>query len=117
MRPVEFGEALAVGTRLTLFSDDKPDRFFRVIKFWMDETSGIALALRTGVPSYQVEDEEGRFIYCFTYQSRKRMKTDGAFGGRIRKDLIQGLFLMVRWWRITGDSILLRFLHSDLASY
>ena len=60
MRPVEFGEALAAGTRLTLFSDDKPDRFFRVIKFWMNETSGIALALRTGVPSYQVEGEEGR---------------------------------------------------------
>ena len=60
MRPVEFGEALAAGTRLTLFSDDKPDRFFRVIKFWMDETSGIALALKTGVPSYEVEDAEGR---------------------------------------------------------
>ena len=60
MRPVKFGEALPVGTRLTLFSDDKPDRFFRVIKFWMDQTSGIGLALRTGVPSYQVEDEEGR---------------------------------------------------------
>ena len=60
MRPVEFGEALAAGTRLTLFSDDKPDRFFIVIKFWMDKTSGVALALRTGVPSYQVEDEEGR---------------------------------------------------------
>ena len=58
MRPVEFGEALTAGTRLTLFSADKPDRFFRVIKFWIDETSGIALALRTGVPSYQVEDEE-----------------------------------------------------------
>ena len=26
----------------------------------MDETSGIALALKTGVPTYQVEDEEGR---------------------------------------------------------
>jgi hypothetical protein len=26
----------------------------------MDETSGIALSLRTGVPSYQVEDEEVR---------------------------------------------------------
>jgi len=26
----------------------------------MDETSGIALALKTGVSSYQVEDEEGR---------------------------------------------------------
>jgi hypothetical protein len=60
MRPVEFGEALAPGTRLTLFSEDKPDRLFTVIKFWIDETSGIALALKTGVPSYQVEDEEGR---------------------------------------------------------
>ena len=46
MRPVEFGEASAVGTQLTLFSEDKPDRFFTVIKFWMDETSGIALALK-----------------------------------------------------------------------
>jgi hypothetical protein len=60
MRPVAFGEALAAGARLTLFSDDKPDRFFRVIKFWTDETSGIALALQSGVPSYQVKDEEGR---------------------------------------------------------
>jgi hypothetical protein len=60
MRPVDFGEALPSGTRLTLFADDKPDRFFTVIKFWMDETSGVALALKTGVSSYQVEDEEGR---------------------------------------------------------
>jgi hypothetical protein len=41
-------------------SDDKPDRFFTVIKFWMDETSGVAFALKGGVPTYQVEDEEGR---------------------------------------------------------
>jgi len=60
MRPVEFGEALAAGTRLTLFSDDKPDRLFTIIKFCMDETSGIPLALKTGVPSYRVKDEEGR---------------------------------------------------------
>jgi hypothetical protein len=60
MRPVAFGEALPAGTRLTLFSDDKPDRFFTVIKFWMDATSGVALELKTGVPTYQVEDEEGR---------------------------------------------------------
>jgi hypothetical protein len=60
MRLVEFGEALAAGTRLTLFSNDKPDRFFTVIKFWMDETSGVVLTLKTGVPTYQVEDEEGR---------------------------------------------------------
>ena len=47
---------MPAGTRLTLFSDDKPDRFFSVIKFWKDETSGVALALGTGVPTYQVED-------------------------------------------------------------
>jgi hypothetical protein len=60
MRPVAFGEALPPRTRLTLISNDKPDRFFTVIKFWMDETLGIALALKSGVHSYQVEDEEGR---------------------------------------------------------
>jgi hypothetical protein len=60
MRPVAFGEALPVGTQLTLFSTDKPDRFFTVIKFWIDETSVVALALKGGVPTYQVEDEEGR---------------------------------------------------------
>jgi hypothetical protein len=37
MRPVAFGEAFSAGSRLTLFSNDKPDRFFTV-------------------PSYQVED-------------------------------------------------------------
>ena len=50
--PVAFAEALPAGTRLTLFSDDKPDRFFTVIKFWMDETSGVALELKNGVPYY-----------------------------------------------------------------
>jgi hypothetical protein len=44
MRLVAFGESLPSGTRLTLFSDDKPDCFFTVIKFWMDEASGVALA-------------------------------------------------------------------------
>ena len=77
MRPVEFGNALAAGCRLTLVSHDKPARFFRVIKFWMDETSGIALALKTGVPSYQVEDDEGRI-----HVPKKSTKTAGAFGGR-----------------------------------
>jgi hypothetical protein len=51
--------ASAAGTRLTLFSYDKPDRLFTDIKFWMAKTSGIALALKT-VPYYQVEDKEGR---------------------------------------------------------
>ena len=60
MRPVEFGEALAAGTRLVLFSDDKPDRLFTVITFLIDAVSGVALDLKTGVPCYQVEDEEGR---------------------------------------------------------
>jgi len=32
------------------------DRFFTVIKFWMDETSGVALVIKDGVPTYQAED-------------------------------------------------------------
>jgi hypothetical protein len=62
MRPVAFGEALSAGTRLTLFSDNKPDRFLTLIKFWMHETSGGALALKTGVPSSTVEGGEGRRV-------------------------------------------------------
>jgi hypothetical protein len=38
---VAFGESLSAGIGLTLFSDDKPDRFFTVIKFWMDENVGL----------------------------------------------------------------------------
>src|SRR5258708_34433353 len=60
MRRVAFGEALPAGTRLTLFSDDKPARFFTVIKSWMDETLGTSLRINSGIPSCQVEDEEGR---------------------------------------------------------
>ena len=59
MRPVAFGEAVPARTRRSLFSGEKPDRF-TVVKCWMDETSGVALALKTGVPTFQVEDEEGR---------------------------------------------------------
>ena len=60
MRPVEFGEAVPGGTRLTLFSADKPDRHFTVVTFLMDKVSGVMLDLWTGLPCYQVEDEEGR---------------------------------------------------------
>jgi hypothetical protein len=66
MRPVEFGEALAVGTRLTLFAGDKPERHFTVITFLIDAVLGVALDLETGVPCYQVEDEEGR-IHLLIY--------------------------------------------------
>ena len=60
MRLVEFGEALTAGSRLTLFSNDKPDRVFTVMKFWIDKVSGVALDLKAGVPCYQVADQEGR---------------------------------------------------------
>jgi hypothetical protein len=56
MRPVQFGEALPARTRLVLFPRDKRARLFTVIKFWKDKTLGAALDLKTGVPSYQVED-------------------------------------------------------------
>ena len=60
MRPVAFGEALATGTRLTLFSDDKPERVLTVMKFWIDQTLGASLRVHHGVPCYEIEDEEGR---------------------------------------------------------
>jgi hypothetical protein len=50
--------------RLILFSDEKADRFFTVINFWMDSTSGVALELKTGVPTYQVEDGLPRRRLC-----------------------------------------------------
>jgi hypothetical protein len=60
--PVAFGEALPAGTLLTFFSDDKPDRFFTVIEFWLDETSGVALALEGGVRgrSFRVRSSRNR---------------------------------------------------------
>jgi hypothetical protein len=60
MRPVELGETVPARTRVTLFSADKPDLHFTVVTFLMDTVSGVMLDLETGVPWYQVEDEEGR---------------------------------------------------------
>jgi hypothetical protein len=100
MHPVAFGDALPADSRLTLFSDDKPDRFFTVIKFWMDETSAVALALKTGVPSYQVEDKEGRTHLLIHLP----IEEDGGRWCLWRSH--HGRSLRVRWWRnrkmITG---------------
>jgi len=60
MRSVGFGQAVPSGTRLALFSADRPDRFFTVIAFCIDKVPGVGLDLETGVPCYQVEDEEDR---------------------------------------------------------
>jgi hypothetical protein len=38
----------------------------------MAETSGITLALKTGLPSYQVEDEEGRIQFTTSLTNRGR---------------------------------------------
>jgi hypothetical protein len=95
MRPVVFGEALPAGTRLTLLSADKPDRLFTVIKFWMDATSGVALELKTGVPSYQVEDEEGRIHLLLRLPIAEKVQTAGVSGGRISQDLVPGRSLRV----------------------
>jgi hypothetical protein len=66
----------------------------------MDKTSGVALELKTGVPSYQFEDGlprrrlagGGRKADTFTdspVQLRKKMNTDGVSGGRITEVLIR----------------------------
>jgi hypothetical protein len=95
MRPVAFGEALPAGTRLTLFSDDKPDPFFTVIKFWMDETMGASPGHETGVPSYQVEGEEGRTHLLIHLPIRKKGKTDGVSAGPTKQALTPGRSLRV----------------------
>jgi hypothetical protein len=96
MRPVEFGEAVPAGTRLTLFFADKPDRLFTVITFLIDAISGVALDLETGGPCYQVEDEEGRIHLLFICRLKKGMKTDGVSGGPTKQDLIPGRSLRAR---------------------
>ena len=90
MRPVAFGEALTAGTRLTLFSDDKPDRFFTVIKFWMDATSSVALELKTCIPTYQVEDEEGRTHLLIHLAIEEQHEHRGVSSGLITQALIRG---------------------------
>jgi hypothetical protein len=74
MRPVEFGEAVPAGTRLILFSDDKPDLLFTVITFWIDKVSGVALVLETGVPATKSKTRKAEFIYFFNSQSGRTMK-------------------------------------------
>ena len=54
----------------------------------MDETSGVALALETGVPCYQVEDEEGRIHLLLHLPIEEEHKNAGAFGVLIRQALI-----------------------------
>jgi hypothetical protein len=49
----------------------------------MDETSGVALALKTGVPTCHVEDEEGRTHLLIHVPIEVEVKIDGVSGGRI----------------------------------
>jgi hypothetical protein len=92
MRPVEFGEALPPGTRLTLFSDDKPDRFFTVIEFSIDKTLGAAFNFEAGIPSYRVQDEKAEFICSSICRLTKNVPTNGGFGGRIKQLWVQNQF-------------------------
>lgn len=74
MRSVEFGKALAAGTRLTLFSRDKPDRFFTVIKYWIDQTLGASREFQdlAFFPT-KSNTRKAEYIYYFSCQSRNRM--------------------------------------------
>ena len=62
----------------------------------MDETSGIALALKTGVPSYEVEDREGRIHLLINLPIEEQNEDSG---GPIRQALIPDPFLKARWSR------------------
>ena len=62
MRPVEFGEDLLPGTvtRLTLFSDDKPDRYFTVLESMLESRIALPTVDLRSWPAYRVLDEEER---------------------------------------------------------
>ena len=57
------------------------------------------LRLERAFPPTKLKTKKAEFIYCFTWRSRKRMKTAAACGGPIRQALIPGRFLMARWSR------------------
>ena len=54
----------------------------------MDATSGVALDLDTGVPTYQVEDEEGRIHLLIHLAIEERHEHRGVSGGLITQALI-----------------------------
>jgi hypothetical protein len=116
MRPVAFGEALSAGTRLTLFSDDKPDRFFTVIKFRMDATSGVALDLKTGVPTCQVEDEEGRTHLLIHLPIEEENEDRWWLWRPDQADLTRGRFLMGRWLRNREAGVMECWIAASLAT-
>jgi hypothetical protein len=60
MRPVAFGEALPAGTRLTLFSDDKPIASSPSSNFGGLKPRVLHSRFRPAFLLTQVEDEEGR---------------------------------------------------------
>jgi hypothetical protein len=60
MRPIEFGENVPPGTRLILFPDIKPDQLFTVLEFKLDPQVGSLAGLGCAIPTYRVQDEEGR---------------------------------------------------------
>jgi hypothetical protein len=81
MRPVEFGEAVPAGTRLTLFCEDKPDRFFRVIN---PRTQG-AIPAWHSIPilhysDFEDEDDD-------EYEDEAPSSGSSSFGGTKRQEL------------------------------
>jgi hypothetical protein len=63
----------------------------------MDETSGVALALKAGVPSYQVEDEEGRTYLLIHLPIEEEDENRWCCGGPITQALIRDSSLRLLW--------------------
>ena len=98
MRPVEFGEALAAGTRLTLslrFEDENetPRDCHPVLDGRNDRHRA---RIENRRPSYQVEDEEGR-IHLLLHLPIEENEDRWAFGGGIRQALIQVPCPIIIW--------------------
>ena len=60
MRPAEFGENLAPGTKVILFSDDKPDRIVTIVERLADKILPKSDGEDSVWVQFLVEDEELR---------------------------------------------------------
>jgi hypothetical protein len=60
MRPVSFAEDLQPGAPLSLFSEDKPDRYLTIVESLLESGIGLSVGDTRNWPSYPALDEEER---------------------------------------------------------
>jgi hypothetical protein len=78
--------------RLTLFSDDKPDRLFTVIKFWIDQTLGASPHLERASPPTKLKTSKAEFILLLHLSLEEENEDRWCLWRPDQAGLIPGLF-------------------------